>query len=136
MYSSYSIWDSNSIYAFPILCTYAYVELYSIHHVSVGPSAPPQNINTMVINSTAISVSWYPPPTLDQNGDIIGYQLMITNQNRSNSSVIVVDVANVTSYDAAMLEEFEVYTFEIAAETAVGLGPFSNAVSNQTFEDG
>ena len=119
-----------------ILCTYACVELYSIRHISVGPSAAPQNINTMVINSSAISVSWYPPPFLDQNGDIIGYQLMITNQNRSNSSVMVVNVTNETSYIATMLQEFEVYSFEIAAQTAIGLGPFSDAVSNQTFEDG
>ena len=90
----------------------------------------------MVISSTAISVSWYPPPILDQNGNIIGYQLIITNQNRINSSAIVVNITNLTSYIATMLEEFEVYSFEIAAETAIGLGPFSDAVSNQTVEDG
>ena len=90
----------------------------------------------MVISSTAISVSWYPPSILDQNGDIIGYQLIITNQNRTNSSAIVVNITNVISYIATMLEEFEVYSFEIAAETAIGLGPFSDAVNNQTFEDG
>ena len=105
-------------------------------HICLGPSAPPQNINTVVINSTAISVSWYSPPILDQNGNITGYQLMITNQNRTNSSAIVVNVTSVTSYTATMLEEFEVYDFEIAAKTAIGLGLFSDAVSNQTLEDG
>ena len=89
----------------------------------------------MVINSTAISVSWYPPTFLDQNGDITGYQLMITNQNRTNSSAMVVSVTN-TSYVAIMLQEFEVYSIEIAAQTAIGLGPFSDPVSDQTFEDG
>ena len=121
----------NNIYIY----IYIYI-LYSICHICVGPSAPPQNINTVVISSTAISVSWYPPSILDQNGDIIGYQLIITNQNRTNSSAIVVNITNVTSYIATMLEEFEVYSFEIAAETAIGLGPFSDAVNNQTFEDG
>ena len=116
--------------------TCAFVVLYSTCHICVGPSAPPQNISTMVISSTAILVSWHPPPTLDQNGDISGYQLMITNQNRTNSSAVAVSVTNVTSYTATMLEEFEVYDFEIAAETAIGLGPFSDAVSNQTLEDG
>lgn len=90
----------------------------------------------MVINSTAISVSWDPPPFLDQNGDIIGYQLMITNQNRTNSSASVFNVTGITSYVATMLEEFEVYSIEIAARTAIGLGPFSDPVRNQTFEDG
>ena len=117
---------------------------YSLHIVMtlyiiciyVGPSAPPQDVTTMVINSTLISVSWKPPPLLDQNGDIIGYQLMITNQNRTNSSTFVVNVTNTTSYVAINLQVFEVYSFEVAAITVIGLGPFSDVVSTQTFEDG
>jgi len=87
-----------------------------------------------VANSSAISIFWNPPPFLDQNGIIIGYQLMITNQNRTNSSAIV--FTNITSYTANMLEEFEVYNIEIAAQTSIGFGPFSDPISNQTFEDG
>ena len=102
----------------------------------IGPSAPPQNVVTTVVNSTAILIFWNPPPFLDQNGDITGYQLMITNQNRTNSSAIVYNITNITSYTAIMLEEFEVYNIELAAGTFVGLGPFSDPVSNQTFEDG
>ena len=90
----------------------------------------------VVINSTAILISWDPPPFLDQNGDIIGYELMITNQNRTNSSAIIVNVTNTTSYVATMLREFEVYSIEIAARTSVGLGPFSDPLSNRTSEDG
>ena len=138
MYSSCSIWGSS--YFNNILILHLYIAclcLYSIGyitcHIYVGPSAPPQSITTMVINSTAISVSWYPPPILDQNGNIIGYQLKITNHN---SPVVVVNVTNVTSYIATMLQKFEIHGFEIAAETAVGLGPFSDTVSNRTFEDG
>ena len=102
----------------------------------VGPSAPPQDVTTMVINSTSISVYWNPPPLPDQNGNIIGYQLMITNQNRSNSSAFIVNITNVTSYVAISLQEFEVYSFKIAAMTAIGLGPFSDAVTNQTSQGG
>ena len=102
----------------------------------IGPSAPPEDVTTEVINSTAILVSWNPPPFPDQNGNIIGYQLRITNQSRINSSASVVNVNNVTSYVATMLEEFEVYSFEIAAETAIGLGPLSEPETNQTFDDG
>ena len=60
---------------------------------------------------------------------------MITNQNM-NSSGYVVNVSNVTSYVAISLQEFEVYGFEIAAMTVIGLGPFSDVIANQTFEDG
>ena len=89
-----------------------------------------------MINATAILISWNPPPFLDQNGDIIGYQLMVTNQNRTNSSAIIYNVTNITSYVATMLEEFVVYSIEIAARTLVGFGPFSDPVSNLTLEDG
>jgi len=41
-----------------------------------------------------------------------------------------------TSYIAIDLEEFEEYDIQVAAMTAVGLGPFNNPVRNQTFEDG
>ena len=109
---------------------------YNVCYICVGPSAPPQNVTTIVINSTAMLISWNPPSFPDQNGDIIGYQLMITNQNRTTSSPIVVNITNTTSYIATMLEEFEVYNIEIAARTLVGLGPFSDSVSNQTLEDG
>ena len=109
------------------ICTY-------IHFV--GPSAPPQDVTTLVINSTSILVSWNPPPLPDQNGDIVGYQLMIINQNMNNSSGYVVNVSSITSYVAINLQEFEIYGFEIAAMTVIGLGPFSAVITNQTFEDG
>ena len=107
-----------------------------MHNTCVGPSAVPQNVTTVVIDSTSILVSWYPPPFVDQNNDIIGYQLMITNQNRTNSGPMFVKITNVSSYVATMLQEFEVYSISIAAETDNGLGPFSEPVSDQTLEDG
>ena len=81
-------------------------------------------------------MSWNPPPLPDQNGDIIRYQLMIANRNKSNFLVYFVNVTNMTSFVAINLQEFEVYSFEIAAMTVIGLGPFSDVVTNQTFEDG
>ena len=53
-----------------------------------------------------------------------------------NSSGYIVNVSNITSYVAVNLQEFEVYGFEIAAMTVIGLGPFSDVITNQTFEDG
>ena len=97
------------------------------------PSAAPQNVRTMVLSSTSISVFWDPPPFLDQNGVITGYQVTITNVNRTNVSTVV-NVAN-TSHIALDLQEFEAYDIEVAAMTAVGLGPFSVAVRRQTLED-
>ena len=88
----------------------------------------------MVINSTSISVYWGPPPFDDQNGVITGYRVIITNLNRTNISMSI-SVTN-TSYTAIGLEKFVVYDIQVAAMTAVGLGPFSDAIRSQTFEDG
>jgi len=86
-----------------------------------------------VLNSTSISVFWNEPPFLDQNGVITGYQVNVTNINRTNVSTVV-NVTN-TSHIALDLQEFEAYDIEVAAMTAVGLGPFSDPVRNQTLED-
>jgi len=81
----------------------------------------------------SISVLWDAPPFLDQNGVITGYQVTITNVNRTNVSTVVNVIG--TSHMALNLQEFEAYDIEVAAMTAVGLGPFSDAVRNQTLED-
>ncbi|XP_065901361.1 phosphatidylinositol phosphatase PTPRQ-like [Dysidea avara] len=96
------------------------------------PSAPPQNITTMVINSTSISVFWDPPPFSDQNGVITGYRVSFTNVNRS--SILIKDIIQST-VTATNLKEFEVYSITIAANTFVGRGPFSAPVSNETLKD-
>ena len=87
-----------------------------------------------MINSTSISVYWDPPPFDDQNGVITSYTVIITNLNRTNISMSI-NVTN-TSYTAIDLEEFKVYDIQVAAMTPVGLGPFSDVIRSQTFEDG
>jgi len=97
-----------------------------------GPSAPPQNVTTLVINSTSISVFWNPPPFDDQNGVITSYRVIVTNQNTTVASATI----NSTSFVVNNLQEFQQYSIEVAAMTAVGIGPFSNPISDQTLEDG
>ena len=75
---------------------------------------------------------WDSPPFDDQNGVITGYAVIIANLNRTNIS-ITINVTN-TSYTVIDLEEFEAYDIQVAAMTAVGLGPFSDVIRNQTFE--
>ena len=75
---------------------------------------------------------WDPPPFDDQNGIITSYSVIIINQNATVASAVI----NSTSFVVNNLQEFQEYSIEIAAMTAVGLGPFSNPVSDQTLEDG
>ena len=82
-----------------------------------------------------ILIFWNPPPLVNQNGIITGYQVMVTNLNRTNSSAITINTNN-TSYVVMGLQINTLYNFKVAAMTIIGLGPFSDPVSNQTFEDG
>ena len=96
------------------------------------PSIPPPNVTTNVISSTAIMIIWSPPPLIYQNGFISGYHITITDVSGINSTATTPH----TNYTAVGLQIYTLYNFEVAAATAIGLGPFSDPVSDQTFEDG
>ena len=119
--------------------TYTYIDficifqkLLMVHSIILVPSVPPQNVTTNVISSTAIMIIWNPPTVIYQNGFINYYQLIITNLNGFNSTATTPH----TNYTAMDLQINTLYNFEVAAATAIGLGPFSDPVSNQTFEGG
>ena len=108
------------------------VSLFDCTLYFTGPSSPPQNVTSFAVNSTSIFVFWDPPPFDDQNGVITGYRVNISNLNQINISIDVPDIF----FTAVDLEEFEVYDIQVAAMTAIGLGPFSGIIRSQTFEDG
>ena len=85
-----------------------------------------------MINSTAILIFWNPPPPIYQNGNITGYQVLVTDLNGNNFTANTTH----TSYVAVDLQIHALYDFEVTAMTVIGIGPFSDPVSNQTFEDG
>ena len=86
-----------------------------------------------------IRVTWEEVPEIDQDGDIILYEvqykpletfdgtLMVETANVSNSSILEVVLMD--------LEEDVDYNITIRAYTSVGPGPFSPVVMNRTFED-
>ena len=84
------------------------------------------------VSSTSIMVTWNDPPLTDQNGIIASYNVTYTNVNRTQSNTIG---ATNRSVLLSNLEEFEEYSFEIAAITTE-MGPFSDPVSTLTYEDG
>ena len=57
--------------------------LAHIHNISfiplfyiIAPTQPPQNVSAIVLNSTSVLISWYPPPPNQQNGPIRSYTLV------------------------------------------------------------
>ena len=89
----------------------------------------------MVVNttSTAIVLSWQPPPIEDQNGAITGYVLNITLLETGESQEVLTGSTNYT-LDPVMPNTL--YTAAVAAQTSAGRGPFSAVVSVRTLEDG
>ena len=100
-----------------------------------APAAAPQNPSSTTLNATAIQVQWEEVPEIDQNGEIIYYEVRvdpaqfqdIRYESVSGSElVLVVDE----------LEESVEYNFTIRAYTNAGPGPFSIVTTNTTDEAG
>ena len=93
---------------------------------------PPSNVSTGVLNSTAINVSWGSIPEIDRNGIITHYEVEYTSTISSPVYTTVLESPLLITG----LEEYIEYTISVRGYTAVGAGPFSQAVTNTTLEDG
>ena len=69
----------------------------------------------------------------DRNGAITGYFVNVTN---AENSITVQLFTSSVSLIVDSLEPFTLYAITIAAQTAVGAGPYSIALSQITMEDG
>ena len=85
-----------------------------------------------------INVSWEEVPAIDQNGEIVMYEirfdpLMFEGQ-------IFTNTVNVTSssldVDLTGLEEYVEYTISVRAYTSAGPGPYSLGIVEITLTDG
>ena len=75
--------------------------------LSTAPSAAPQNVTAMALNSTSISVSWSSPPLADQNGMIVGYNISYTTDVQIevitfNRSIVISDLQPFTNYNISV----------------------------------
>ena len=105
--------------------------IFSFHcNVSLVPSGFPQNFQGSSYTPNAISLSWSPPATNEQNGEIIQYIINVTH-----ADTIQYFTKN-TFINIAGLDPYTTYVCVAAAETKIGIGPFSNVYTVQTQEDG
>ena len=90
------------------------------------PSSPPEKVRVIVVNSTTLTVSFSPPPIIDQNGKLTGYVI------RYNGEVGSGDIKSVTSTTTNLflsrLNMLVSYSVTVAAVNGNGTGPFSNPV--------
>ena len=100
------------------------------------PATPPQNVQAATVSSTEITVNWEEVPMIDQNGIIINYEvqfepLQFTGELETETIITTNLTASITG-----LEEYVQYNISVRAYTSVGPGPYSDPVTERTFEDG
>ncbi|KAL0839414.1 hypothetical protein ABMA28_016139 [Loxostege sticticalis] len=95
------------------------------------PDGPPMNIEMYILNTTTVHLKWSPPELHLQNGIITGYNVVVNWLDiPANKSMVAINttVQQATSLIMTNLTSGVSYSVQIAAETIVGLGPFSQKV--------
>ena len=87
----------------------------------------------MVISSSAVKLSWQPLLSEQQNGRIIQYVVNVTNIETGEGFELVSALNKLTLHS---LHPHWTYIFTVSAETSVGVGPPSLAMTATTLEDG
>ena len=103
------------------------------HIFTVAPSSPPRFI---VVEETEefhqLNVSWAPPPCDQRNGIIVNYTVMYLLQSSPDSLSTLTSSNNATNIILTGLQLLVYYKIQVAANTYVGKGPFSDPVISKT----
>ena len=90
----------------------------------------------MVLSSTEILVTWKRVLPIDENGEIISYEVEFVPLETFDMAIST-NTTNTTSLNITLtdLEEDVEYNISVRAFTSVGPGPYSDPVTNRTLED-
>ena len=97
------------------------------------PSSAPIGLSSTVQGSTSVLLSWSPPPAADQNGIITVYTVEVINTVNSNKGTYV---TSSNTFTVVSLNPFTAYDYAVAANTSIGMGPYTNYMAFKTTEDG
>ena len=89
------------------------------------PSGAPVLLVPVIINSTAISLSWGEVNCTERNGAITGYSVQYSIVGGIQSTTVNV-TGDFTSIVIGGLTEFTIYTFSVAAVNNIGVGNYSD----------
>ncbi|RZF37300.1 hypothetical protein LSTR_LSTR005632 [Laodelphax striatellus] len=101
------------------------------------PSAPPTDIQCTAQSSQILRISWQPPPTIFQNGQLLGYRVYYENMQEFAEGVIEADmkVTPQASTDLHGLQKYSNYTIQVWAYNKIGDGVKSKPIFCMTEED-
>ena len=108
--------------------------ILSIHCLSnTAPSAAPVGLIVLSQSSASLTLSWELPPTESQNGIITGYSINVTSS--TTGEVVLLSTTN--SYvSVTSLSPYTIYLCSVAAQTTVGLGPYTLPLMIRTDQEG
>ena len=112
---------------------YAYIHNINVFF-NIGPATAPLNIMPSVSGPQSASISWLPPLSDDQNGILRYYILRLVDERLGYDEVII--NTTLTSHTFNDLEEYNLYSYSIAAATSAGVGVYSDQDQFTTREDG
>ena len=84
----------------------------------------------------SLSFSWSEPPCGDRGGIIIGYTYKLTRVGSVPDIMIQQSDTSEQSVTIDGLIPFTEYSFQVAANTSKGIGPYTNDVTMTTLEAG
>ena len=102
------------------------------YHCTDPPSGAPVLLVPVIINSTAVILSWGEVNCTERNGAITGYSVQYSIVGAIHSTNVNV-TGDVTSTVIDGLKEFTIYLVSVAAINGNGIGPYSDG---QMFHSG
>ena len=94
----------------------------------VVPGEPPQGLRVTKVSTDSVALVWTAPPLVSQNGAIIGYTVKVLKIG--GTSMYVVSKKAYTTVTS--LEGDTTYNFMVAANTSVGVGPYTEHITAKT----
>ena len=94
-------------------------------------------MQSQVLSSTSINVSWEEIPLIERNGIFVTYEVRYVPLETFDQAISP-KTANTTNlfYILVRLQEYVNYSISVRAYTRVGYGPYSVRITNETFQDG
>lgn len=114
--------------------------MISFFYCFLLPSVPgnaPENVESEVLSSTSINVSWGDVPPIDQNGIITVYEVLVEPLETFGGILLPLAI-NTTEFEVEVLDlsAYVSYNISVRAYTTEGPGPYSEPIANRTLEEG
>ena len=102
------------------------------HTMYAAPSGPPQSVMTSSVTSSSITVQWGRVRCIDRNSEITGYTVRYGQTGSTTMANESVSGVSDRMFTASGLIPRTSYTFEVAAVSSEGTGPFSTGTTVET----